>query len=345
VIVACKLPFTHVMARGNRREPIFLDDEDRESFLKALGEASQMTGWEVHAWVLMSNHYHMVIRTPVANLVEGMKWLQNTFTRRFNCRHRKWGRLFGDRYKAVVIEGGEELSFYLETVIDYVHLNSVRAGIISPQRGESVRDFPWSSISRGYALLPSKRPKWQFCEEILLTFGWKDNTAGRRSMVEHLDARAASEEKEHCGVPEMPTDRDRRLSELRRGWYWGSQAFCERMLALVGKGFRKTAARAYKSAPEVKEHGELAARQLLQEALSTMKTEEKCIKDWARGDKRKLALAAILRKRTTVSNQWIAAHLSMGSAANVSQRVRTADLPRLSKMLPPSLRKMLREII
>lgn len=115
-----------MMARGNRKEAIFLDDEDREAFLPTLGQACAMTGWEVHACVLMSNHYHLLVRTPEANLVDGMKWLQNTFTRRFNSRHRHWGRLFGDRYKAVLVEGGGEAGFYLETVLDDIHLNPVR---------------------------------------------------------------------------------------------------------------------------------------------------------------------------------------------------------------------------
>jgi REP element-mobilizing transposase RayT len=97
--------YYHVMARGNRREAIFLDDDDRRFFLKTLSEACGRTGWRVHAWVLMGNHYHLFIETPEGNLVEGMKWLQNTYTRRFNIRHRKWGRLFGDRYKAVLVEG------------------------------------------------------------------------------------------------------------------------------------------------------------------------------------------------------------------------------------------------
>jgi len=74
------------MARGNRREPIFLDDDDRLFFLKALGEACGMTGWRVHAWVLMTNHYHLFIETPEPNLVHGMGWLQNTVTRRHNVR-------------------------------------------------------------------------------------------------------------------------------------------------------------------------------------------------------------------------------------------------------------------
>ena len=86
--------FYHVMARGNRRAAIFVDDQDRRFFLKCLAEACEKTGWVVHAWVLMGNHYHLFIQTPEANLVEGMKWLQNTVTRRFNVRHREWGRLF-----------------------------------------------------------------------------------------------------------------------------------------------------------------------------------------------------------------------------------------------------------
>jgi REP-associated tyrosine transposase len=93
--------FYHVMARGNRREEIFVDDDDRRYFLKAVSEACGMTGWRVHAWVLMTNHYHFFIETPEPNLVAGMKWLQNAYTRRFNTRHREWGRLFGDRYSRV----------------------------------------------------------------------------------------------------------------------------------------------------------------------------------------------------------------------------------------------------
>ena len=93
------------MARGNRREAIFKDEEDRGRFVESLGEACAMTGWRVHAWVLLSNHYHLMIETPEPNLVEGMKWLQNTVTRRFNVRHRAWGLVFGDRYKAVLVEG------------------------------------------------------------------------------------------------------------------------------------------------------------------------------------------------------------------------------------------------
>ena len=99
--------YYHVMARGNRREAIFLDDDDRRFFLQVLAEACGQTGWRVHAWVLMGNHYHLFLETPEANLVVGMKWLQITVARRFNIRHGKWGHLFGDRYKAILVEGGQ----------------------------------------------------------------------------------------------------------------------------------------------------------------------------------------------------------------------------------------------
>ena len=85
--------FYHVMARGNRRERIFRDEADRLLFYQTGGEACKRTGWRVHAWVLMSNHYHLMVETPEANLVAGMRWLQETYTRRYNCRHGLWARL------------------------------------------------------------------------------------------------------------------------------------------------------------------------------------------------------------------------------------------------------------
>ena len=142
--------FYHVMARGNRRGKIFVDDDDRRFFLKAVSEACGMTGWRVHGWVMMSNHYHFFIETPEANLVAGMKWLQNAYTRRFNTRHREWGRLFGDRYKSVIVEGKDP--WYYTTLLDYIHLNPVRAGLVKVSEGQSVLDYPWCSVASGYAL-------------------------------------------------------------------------------------------------------------------------------------------------------------------------------------------------
>ncbi len=93
----------HVMNRGDRGEDIFVGDADRHLFLELLGQACAKTGWKIHAYVLMGNHYHLMIETPQANLVAGMKWLQNTYTIRFNRGHRLSGHLFQGRYKAVLV--------------------------------------------------------------------------------------------------------------------------------------------------------------------------------------------------------------------------------------------------
>ena len=72
----------HVMCRGNRQEAIFRDENDHERFLDTLGEVSERNGWLIHAFVLMGNHYHLLLETPEPNLVDGMRWFQSTYTQR-----------------------------------------------------------------------------------------------------------------------------------------------------------------------------------------------------------------------------------------------------------------------
>ena len=95
----------HGMARGNRRENMDFSDADRDDFGRLLGELVERTGWKIFAWVLMSHHYHLDFKTPQPNLVEGMRWLQNTWTKRINPRHGLWGHLFSGRYKSPVVDG------------------------------------------------------------------------------------------------------------------------------------------------------------------------------------------------------------------------------------------------
>jgi REP element-mobilizing transposase RayT len=103
------------MNRGDRRDAIFLGDEDRRRFLRTLGEACQRTRWQVHAYCLMRNHFHLVVETPAANLVVGMHWLLGTCTTRFNLRHRRCGHLFSGRSKALIVDGSA--NGYLRTVM------------------------------------------------------------------------------------------------------------------------------------------------------------------------------------------------------------------------------------
>src|SRR6185503_4260780 len=165
----------HVMNRGDRREAIFCDDLDRKRFLETLTEACAKTQWQVHALVLMANHFHLVIETPGANLVEGMKWLLGTYTSRFNRRHKVFGHLFSGRYKALVVDGSG--NGYLKTVGDYVHLNPVRARLLSPE--QPLECYCWSSYP--FYLDPLKRPCWLRVDRLLGEWGIpNDSAAGRQ---------------------------------------------------------------------------------------------------------------------------------------------------------------------
>ena len=135
----------HVMARGNERRAIFRDDRDRERFLETLALAVEQYGWQLHAYCLMGNHYHMLVGTPRANLSRGMGWLQATYTARFNARHRRRGHLFAGRYKAQIVEADE----YARWLVEYLHLNPVRPvnkrQPLDPARQEELKRYRWSS--------------------------------------------------------------------------------------------------------------------------------------------------------------------------------------------------------
>src|SRR6267142_1715604 len=123
------------MNRGDRREDIFADDDDRRRFLQTLGQACEKSAWQVHAYCLMSNHFHLVIETPQPNLVRGMKWLLGVYTSRFNRRHKLFGHLFSGRYKALLVQGSG--NGYLKTACDYVHLNPARARLLRAEQALS----------------------------------------------------------------------------------------------------------------------------------------------------------------------------------------------------------------
>jgi REP element-mobilizing transposase RayT len=165
----------HVMNRGDRRENIFWDKPDREVFISTLSEACRQTEWQVHAYCLMRHHFHLVLETPQANLVAGMKWLLGVYTKRFNIRHKLCGHLFAGRYKALMVEGSG--NGYLRTACNYVHLNPVRAKLI--KSGAALESYRWSSYA-DYLKPPGQRPRWLRVERLLGELGIpKDSPAGR----------------------------------------------------------------------------------------------------------------------------------------------------------------------
>jgi REP element-mobilizing transposase RayT len=149
--------FYHVTCRGNERKPIFRDDTDRSVFIDKLRASREIYGVEIHAYVLMPNHFHLIVKTPKANLSAFMRHFNISYTAAFNRRHKRVGHLYQGRYKAIVVD---EDSYLLE-LSRYVHVNPVR---IRSYRAQDIREkirsldnFPWSSL-RGYLYSANKLP-------------------------------------------------------------------------------------------------------------------------------------------------------------------------------------------
>lgn len=150
----------HVMARGNRRAPIYLDDADFTQFLTGLGEVCERFNWLTHAYCLMHNHYHLLIETPDANLSRGMRQLNGVYSQRFNRRHGKTGHLFQGRYKAILVQKGS----YLLELSRYIVLNPVRARL-----APAAQDWRWSSYPA--AVGRAATPEWLETDWLLAQFG------------------------------------------------------------------------------------------------------------------------------------------------------------------------------
>ena len=116
----------HIINRGNYRADVFANQGAAKAFETCLWEACEKTGWRLHAYVIMQNHYHLAVETPQPNLVEGMHWLQSTFATRFNRFRSENGHVFQGRYKAILVEPGPTLAY----VANYIHLNPHRAGLL-----------------------------------------------------------------------------------------------------------------------------------------------------------------------------------------------------------------------
>ena len=279
----------HVMNRGNRREPIFLDEGGRELFLETLGEACAKTDCQVHAWCLLRNHFHLVIETPKANLVAGMKWFLGTYTSRFNRRHKLFGHLFSGRYKALMVDGRNG---YLKTVCDYVHLNPVRAKLLKPKARLS--DYRWSSYGE-YLKAAGKRPAWLRVDRLLGQWGIpKDSVAGRARFEEAMESRRTE------ALDFKP---------IRRGWCYGSPEFRQELLAAVGESCGSQV-----RGEERRESDEAKAERLLGAELERRHWSVADLSQCRKGDSEKVAIARRLRTETTMSWKWIAQNLIMGSA-------------------------------
>lgn len=150
----------HITARGNERKDVFKSQRDREQFLSYLESAVNRYGAVIHAYCLMSNHYHLLIETPSGNISQIMQHINGAYTNYFNVKRKRAGHLFQSRYKAILIEADE----YYKELSRYIHLNPVRAGMVT--RPEEYR---WSSYCD--YISQRKAPDWLTTKLILDYFG------------------------------------------------------------------------------------------------------------------------------------------------------------------------------
>src|SRR5215204_6346156 len=194
----------HVTARGHERKAIYRDERDRAHFLELLAESTERYGVKVHAYVLMDNHFHLLLETPEANLSRAMQWLNVSYTVWFNRRHQRAGHLLQGRFKAILVEddaGWQELA-------RYVHLNPVRVAVFGlDKRSRSasrqgvvvaptpemiatrlaiLRDWRWSSY-RAYAGHCSK-PPWLTAEPLSRLCGGRSESERRAALRQYTES-------------------------------------------------------------------------------------------------------------------------------------------------------------
>ncbi len=198
----------HVTSRGDGREDVYLSDQDREAWLEVLGQVCQRFNWVCHAWCQMTNHYHLLIETPEANLAEGMRQLNGVYTQRFNRAHGRVGHVFQGRYKAILVERDS----YLLELARYVVLNPMRARMV-----KRLEAWPWSSYlaTCGQAAAPA----WLQTDWILAQFG-KQRASAIRKYVQFVH--------EGTRLPSV-------WAQLQGQIYLGSEAFVKKMQALIEK--------------------------------------------------------------------------------------------------------------
>ena len=320
----------HVMARGDGGKQVFETPADHRVFLARLGEACVSHGWRVHAWVLMGNHFHLLLETPQPNLVAGMKWLLGTFSQGWNRARQRRGHVFQGRYKSVPVSGTDTDAHYFRSVADYIHLNPARAGLAGGERGPLVA-YPWSSLP---AHEQGNGPEWLVLERVLRAFELAQDGRGRRAYVEWLEARAANS----AGKIDETA-----MAALRRGWFLGAETFRDKLLGLLEKPGQATLRGKIPPDKASRDHGVRDAERLLAEGAAALglPTAPAELADIRKGDSRKVVLAALIRRHTGMGTDWLAAQLHMGHPGSVSRLLGTVrnqpnlvqDLEKMEKML------------
>lgn len=160
----------HIIVRGIERRKIFNDDDDRAEFLQRLAKALEKSGSHCHAWVLMPNHFHLLIQTGKKPMSDLMRSLMSGYVGYFNRKYRRSGYLVQNRYKSILCQ---QDAYYME-LVRYIHLNPLVSGLVKTM--DELNKYPWS----GHAVLMGKaKREWYHEDEVLSYFGRTKENARR----------------------------------------------------------------------------------------------------------------------------------------------------------------------
>jgi REP element-mobilizing transposase RayT len=304
----------HIMCRGNQSRDIFNAQEDVDLFIRTLGEMCVRNQTVVHAWCLMSNHYHLLLETPNGNLVDAMKWFQGTFTQRYNARHKLWGHLFQGRYKAKVID--DEDASYFRKVSEYIHLNPADAGLVKPGK---LTDYPWSSYPL-YLEPPSRRPDWLSVIDVLHACGIPDDSLkSRRAYRAYMDLRHQS-----LAARTLDAADQAAWKHMERGWMHGGEEFRKRMTdCLEEQG--KAQLRSLVDAEQKRDLNEASASIVLKRCLKHFGVKPNELPRMPKSAPEKMLAAGLLRYHYPVSATWVSEKLVMGHFTTVSRAMKFYD--------------------
>jgi len=291
----------HVISRGNYRKELFQKQNTGEAFERCLFEAVDRCGWKLHAYVIMGNHFHLALETPEPNLVAGMKWLQSTFATRFNRLRKERGHVFQGRYKSILIGSDRPLL----GLVDYIHLNPVRAGICGLS---DLNSYALSSYPEYFK--DTVRPG--LCRgDFLSILDLPDSLGGMRRYAEHLELKEEAD----------PRKRDELAKRYCHGWFIGEK---EERKALE-KALKERHPDVVWEGSDFKELNEAMWGKLVEERMAAAgKTEADLSKD-RKGADWKVAIAKELRATTTAGNPWIARRLEMGHPSRVTNLIRESS--------------------
>ena len=299
------------MCRGDRREAIYHGEDDCRLFLETLGEVCDRTGFRIHSYVLMPNHYHLLLETPEANLVVGMKWFQGTYTQRFNRRHDLSGHLFQGRYKAIPVEPGN--GEYFRRVSDYIHLNPARSHLVGSERGGLER-YAWSSYPGFTGNQPL--PKWLHRGRVFSAHGLGDDGRANQRKYAGIMAQRVSEIQGENSAEEIEAE----LKKIRRGWYLGSDLFRDDLMDRVDRAAQGKKRESYRNEGMCR-HDESEAVKLLEQATRRLKVGSAELCRRKQTDAVKQAVAWWVKSQSVVSDEWLCERLEMGSRSNIYRAV------------------------